>query len=78
MEFFKAANDAQQIAGYLKEIVKERLQQLEKTHAKEPNPIHAAEKPEESIVIPYKYYLNARPADSGSIPKNFVRLDEQD
>lgn len=78
MEFFKAANDAQQIAGYLKEIVKERLQQLEKTHAKEPDPIHAAEKPEESIVIPYKYYLNARPADSGSIPKNFVRLDEQD
>lgn len=93
MEFFKAANDAQKIANYLKGIVKERLQQLDEQHTKQdagkkeeqpaPEKEKAASVPpvepaDDKIVLPYKYYLNEHPADLGSVPKGFIRLDEQD
>lgn len=93
MEFFKAANDAQKIANYLKGIVKERLQQLDEQHTKQdagkkeeqlaPKKEKAASVPtvepeDDKIIIPYKYYLNERPADLGSVPKGFIHLDEQD
>ena len=29
-------------------------------------------------MIEYKYYLNARPAMPGAVPKDFVRIDEND
>lgn len=29
-------------------------------------------------MIEYKYYLNARPAMPGSVPKDFVRIDKND
>ena len=93
MEFFKAANDAQKIANYLKGIVKERLQQLDEQHTKQdagkkekqPAPkeekaasVPTVEPKDDKIIIPYKYYLNERPADLGSVPKGFIQLDEQD
>ena len=86
MEFVHACNDAKRIADYIKKLVHDRMKEMVQQEGKEnarptekEKEIQAAEKAEDVIAIPaYKYYLNQRPADIESVPKDFMRIDADD
>lgn len=82
-EFVKACTDAQKIAGYIKNLVKEKL----RTEVKETDPPAMQQEmiveqisPEMANTNPklFKYYLNAHSALPSTIPENVALVDPDD
>ena len=82
-EFVKACTDAQKIAGYIKDLVKEKLRtEVKETDqpAMQHGMIVEQISPEMANADPklFKYYLNAHTATPSTIPENVALVDPDD